>query len=667
MALKKHIGWLIFLLGFIACYWRVFPGDFHYDDYHSIRWNTWLVSLGNTGRFFLDPSCFSADPQARMYRPILLLSYALDYQVYGWRSWGWHLSNLLLHFFNCLLFFQILLRIFQNRTASWLGMLLFAFHPVSGENINYLNCRSSLLLVFLVFAGLICFLSWLENNKKSPFWFLLFNIFFILALFTKSAGVVFPGICLLGFFLLDFPGENRGKKFLMFFLPQIFLILGYLAVRKMLFGGILYAYHLPRPVWVNFITELKAYFWYLGLVLFPHQVSIEHSLKESKSLFEPGSLLSFIGLIMLFAFLLRAFLRKEKSLRILAFFLGGYLVCLAPTSSIIPLNVLVSERALYPALWGICGIFTSGFFWLWERKKIPTAICLGLILVSYFSLNWKRAYIWQKEELVFKEAMRWAPDNPRVLAEWGRILAESGEKRKAIKYLTRAYQLLPDSGSSVFNLGNVYFDLGELGLAKKYFKKAIELNPRDAQARVNLALIYQLEGKLELARWELEQAIKVSPGLALAHNNLGDLFRKMGRDDLAEQEFQRALELEPGLGIAHYNLGLLYKERGDYEKALAHFKKAYEFAPANPDISLQLAVVYLKIAQPGEAEKWARKALAIDSKLARAWYYLALAQKEQGKREKAIESLENARAYLSLSDRELKAELDELEKELNPP
>ena len=155
MALKKHIAWLIFLLGFIACYWRVFPGDFHYDDYHSIRWNSWIVSLSSAGRFFSDPGCFSAEPQAKMYRPILLLSYALDYQVYGWRSWGWHLSNLLLHFFNCLLFFQILLRIFPNRTASWLGMLLFAFHPVSGENINYLNCRSSLLLVFFVFLGLV--------------------------------------------------------------------------------------------------------------------------------------------------------------------------------------------------------------------------------------------------------------------------------------------------------------------------------------------------------------------------------------------------------------------------------------------------------------------------------------------------------------------------------
>ena len=52
---------------------------FHYDDLHSIRDNPHLRSVENIPQFFYRTDFFSADPRGRMYRPLVLVSYAFNY------------------------------------------------------------------------------------------------------------------------------------------------------------------------------------------------------------------------------------------------------------------------------------------------------------------------------------------------------------------------------------------------------------------------------------------------------------------------------------------------------------------------------------------------------------------------------------------------------------
>ena len=93
---------LIVVLG-IAAYFNSLDNGFHYDDEHSILENHHVRSLLNLPAFFLDPGTFSGLPQARMYRPVLLVTYALNYAVGGYEPFGYHLVNLFLHLLNVLL------------------------------------------------------------------------------------------------------------------------------------------------------------------------------------------------------------------------------------------------------------------------------------------------------------------------------------------------------------------------------------------------------------------------------------------------------------------------------------------------------------------------------------------------------------------------------------
>src|SRR5262245_53499201 len=64
-------------------YLNATAGAFHFDDSHAVKDNPSVRSLANLGRFFVDPTAFSVLPQNMGYRPVLLVSYALNAQIEG--------------------------------------------------------------------------------------------------------------------------------------------------------------------------------------------------------------------------------------------------------------------------------------------------------------------------------------------------------------------------------------------------------------------------------------------------------------------------------------------------------------------------------------------------------------------------------------------------------
>ena len=671
--MKKKIFWMLFLAAYFAGYWAIFPGNFYYDDYHSIRNNTRLASLKNVPGFFSDPITFSARPRAAMYRPLLLVSYALDYQIYEWRVWGWHLTNLILHLVNALLVWILVRRTFKKDQLAWLACLIYAFHPVAGEVINYLNCRSSILFTVFILAGLISVSGLIESEGKARrgiLWMILANLFFVLGLLSKESSATFPGIAFLYYWIFSSKEARqklRGSADLV--LPMLILLGGYLFLRQTFFDRIITGPFLPRPQLVNFFTELKSYFWYPGFFLWPRP-SIEHSFATETSLWNFRVLLSLLGVLLLGLIVVFSLLRPRSRISVLGFLIGFYLLVLAPTSSIVPLNVLVSERAFYPALFALAILLALVVESAWKAGNRLALLVFGMVLINYLALISFRGRVWQDGYKLWVDAFRKAPDLARVAGEMGNEYARRGEEDKAVRFFMLSDQLASGQPATVYNLGAIYMDLGNLDLAEKYLEQAVELEPEDMMARVNLGVVYRALGKMELAKHQLESAIYLDPNSALAHNNLGDLYFSMG--DLpalqkAEAEFLTALKLDPEMELAHYNLGQTYDRAGLYQGALEHFKKAYEQNPGAPDNSLWAGIMLIKLNQPKEAEDWIKKTLALDSKYGDAWYYLGLAKNSEGDREGAQKAFENALKLIRPSETELKAEIELLISNLKTP
>src|SRR4051812_11063915 len=81
-------------LGIGASYANSFDIPFAFDDAHSIVQNPAIRSLSQIPRYFVDPSTFTILRENQDLRPVLQVTYALNYAVSGLAPWSWHALNL---------------------------------------------------------------------------------------------------------------------------------------------------------------------------------------------------------------------------------------------------------------------------------------------------------------------------------------------------------------------------------------------------------------------------------------------------------------------------------------------------------------------------------------------------------------------------------------------
>ncbi len=160
-------------------------------------------------------------PLMQSYRPLVSVSFFLDYLFYGSNAWGYHLSNLLLHFacalLTGLLAFE-LTGLMGNRlkasAAIW-SMLLFAVYPLHLEATAWIVGRVDLLSTLFYLASLFAYLRF--RLLKEKFYFFASLVSFALAFVSKEMAVTLPlvitacEILLYPLFGEDYAGEAQAK------------------------------------------------------------------------------------------------------------------------------------------------------------------------------------------------------------------------------------------------------------------------------------------------------------------------------------------------------------------------------------------------------------------------------------------------------------------------
>ena len=84
---------------------------FHFDDRHSLVENPHIRSLAAIPDFFVDPQSFSRNRGSEMYRPLVLLSYALTYRLFDYQAVFYHLTNVVIHVLVALLVYAVYRRV----------------------------------------------------------------------------------------------------------------------------------------------------------------------------------------------------------------------------------------------------------------------------------------------------------------------------------------------------------------------------------------------------------------------------------------------------------------------------------------------------------------------------------------------------------------------------
>lgn len=107
---------------------------------------------------------------------------------------------------------------------------------------------------------------------------------------------------------------------------------------------------------------------------------------------------------------------------------------------------------------------------------------------------------------ILSQLMLVAPDNPRVVGEYGKNLVQQGRSKEALDFLRRAAQLQPSDWTIYSALGVAYDQTGDYGNAKSAYQQALALKPGDAGVLNNFALSRMQANDLASARQLMERA-----------------------------------------------------------------------------------------------------------------------------------------------------------------
>ncbi|MBV9543903.1 MAG: hypothetical protein JOY61_05960 [Chloroflexi bacterium] len=119
-----------------------------------------------------------------IYRPVVSLTFALDYLIWGLDAVGYHITNLIFHLVTTLAVFGILRGLSLAAWSSFLGAAVFALHPIVAAAVPVIARRDNLVSAAPFCLALVCVMR--AQGRAAPLWTAAAVVLFALALLSKE-------------------------------------------------------------------------------------------------------------------------------------------------------------------------------------------------------------------------------------------------------------------------------------------------------------------------------------------------------------------------------------------------------------------------------------------------------------------------------------------------
>lgn len=150
---------------------------------------------------------------------------------------------------------------------------------------------------------------------------------------------------------------------------------------------------------------------------------------------------------------------------------------------------------------------------------------------------------------------------------------------RAVRSTEEALRLAPDSPRIQVSLAGVLLASGRIDQAAAMVRKAIAIRPNDDESHRLLARMLEQQGQADAAVGELRHAMAIRPDYWRNHSALGAFFFRTGRYRGAIEAFTRVTVLQPDNTWGHLNLGAAYQSSGENARALECFQRALAIGP----------------------------------------------------------------------------------------
>jgi hypothetical protein len=227
----KNIKWFVLLILVIAglfIYANSFSNKLFWDDDDMIINNVYIKDWSYFPKYFSENLIAGSGQISNYWRPLLLVSFAVDYHFFGLSPTGYHLTNLFWHLLSAWLLYLLFYQLIKKQFLSFWPAFLFLVHPLQTEAVTYVAGRADPMSTALVLGSLLNYV--LYRQKSRVIFFVFSLLLFISSLFVKEQSIMLPALIFIIEFFFFFNKDNWLKS-LKFFLPFVFVSISFFLVR----------------------------------------------------------------------------------------------------------------------------------------------------------------------------------------------------------------------------------------------------------------------------------------------------------------------------------------------------------------------------------------------------------------------------------------------------
>lgn len=581
MKLRDEWKWLIILaVVAVAIYANATSGEFVYDDTRQILRNPLIQSNDLIGKALTsDVWAFKGDGTvvaSNYWRPTFTAWHILNYRLFNGAPFGWHLLNVVLHAFVCLLAFLLLRKLEFSSIIAFSIALIFAVHPVHVESVAWISGVPDLLFSLALLGSLWFADSYSKSGSTKHL--ALTAVLYALALGAKEIGI----ICLPLYYFLLIRDRGEKKNKVEYKTPLLLLAgiaAGWFVLRMSILGG----FSNPPEDAVAFGTAILSipsmFAFYLRQVFFPYWIAGNYGL-------EPVTQVGMLNFVVPLAVSLAALaglvylVRNDPKTRFAA---ALFILPLAPAMNamVFTPEQIVHDRYLYLPLLGILMLIVPlASRWLNERNLLIGCAAISAVLaVQTFMYN----DAWTSELKLWARAR--ANDSSSFTAgQYANALSEAGRYDEAIREYSAAIDKKPRA-RSYLGRANAYLKKKQYEPAERDLKAmlAIPLDKIDAyavyQAHESLGIVYSEQRNYEAAIRNFTEARSKLPIYSAALTcDLAVVLYQAGQKEQALRELegvkdQARKEMLPESKSVFMRLGMLYSELGRKDEARAALRE----------------------------------------------------------------------------------------------
>jgi len=579
---KFCIGlFLVFLSGLLA-YVNILNNNFVFDDSSTIENNKIIRNLRNLPVLFTHDyfkragiGDFTLSGEAS-YRPVVTLSYFIDFFIWKENSYGFHLTNLLLHLLNILVFYSFLNIFLRNNTVSLISGILFSVTPVVSEAVNCISFREDILCSLFFVSGLF-----FHFNNKYRYKNYIVCLFYFLSLFSKEMGIVFfPILILLDIYENKYRNNsnvsiNRNEYLLLAVVTLFYISIRFYFMKNFSDKELDY---LGGNIFLNALIMAQIFMYYIKIMLYPIQLCVDYITDIPQTFFSLKIIFSAICiLLLLYISIVYGIIKKTDKNKYFLFILI-FFVSLVPVSNIIPIKNVIAERYLYLPYGFFAVAYTLLFFKSDQYKKYKI-ICFIVIMVLYLSITLKRNEVWNNSYTLWSNTLKANPESFHAHNNLASFYDDEKKYNKSEYHYKMAIKLRPYDPIPYYNLGNTYKAQGKIKEAILLYNESINRDPTIIEPYINMGIVYASSKMLDQAEQAFRKAIRVNEFDSSAHNNLAAVLGEKGNLDEAIKEHIIAIKLDRKNLNAYFNLGLCYMDKHNYSKAINIFNKLIKIDP----------------------------------------------------------------------------------------